>query len=103
MESVKTSRQNLFLKNWRKKIRQIAEFYGIDISFDEKSVSKQRPKTFRENSEIVFRENIVSAQYRLGSNCQNLILFLKNWKKKICQIATYVSGYIEMIIRIPRL
>ena len=62
MESVKTSRQNLFLKNWRKKIRQIADCYGIDISFDEKSISKQRRKTFRENSEIVFRENIVSAQ-----------------------------------------
>ena len=52
MESVKTSRQNLFLKNWRKKIRQIAECYGIDISFDEKSISKQRRKTFREKHRV---------------------------------------------------
>ena len=50
---------------WRK-IRQIVDCYGIDISYGEKSISKQRRKTFRENSEIVFRENIVSAQYRLS-------------------------------------
>ena len=60
MESVKKPPVKIcFLKNWRKKIRQIAKCYGIDNSFDEKSISKKTCKTFRENSEIILLKELV--------------------------------------------